>query len=71
MTEGFAKPYQGALTPLFAAAHPRVSEERDKYAAAYLVPFGEIQELRGNAKLPGLGKELWRISEELVSPYRI
>lgn len=66
----FGKPHQGALTPLFAAAHPAITSERDKYAGAYIVPLGDVPDLRGNARREGLGGDLWRISEEVVGPYR-
>lgn len=60
-------PLQGAYTPLFAAADPIVWREKDKYAAAYVVPFGGIGEVSENGKNAELAKELWETSEKVLS----
>jgi NAD(P)-dependent dehydrogenase (short-subunit alcohol dehydrogenase family) len=60
---------EGAMTPLFAAAHPKVHAERQKYAGAYLVPFGVVSETHENATRVQLQEDLWKISEEVCSPY--
>lgn len=63
-------PAEGALAPLFAAAHPRILERRQEYAGAYLVPYGELFEKNDNMKNIELAKDLWKLSEEVVGPYR-
>ena len=62
-------PLQGAITSLFAATAPEVQQNKNKYAGAYLMPFGvsspddESQE----AKDPALAKELWATTEKIVA----
>lgn len=63
-------PADGALAPLFAAAHPRVAEHREAYAGAFLVPYGEIFEKTGNMQDAVLAKDLWKISDEVVREFR-
>lgn len=57
---------EGSLTALFAATDPIIREEKEKYGAAYLIPFGVIEEQAGPAKDEDLAKELWESSERVV-----
>ncbi|KAL2816074.1 hypothetical protein BJX63DRAFT_388202 [Aspergillus granulosus] len=59
-------PEEGALTPLFAAAHPTVWEDRQRYAGAYLMPFADIEDESDNAKNPQLAQALWEITEQAI-----
>ncbi|KAF7976740.1 hypothetical protein HWV62_5714 [Athelia sp. TMB] len=56
----------GALTPLFGAAHPVVWKERSAYGGAYLMPFGVIEEPSEDAQNADLAKELWATSEQVI-----
>ena len=56
----------GALTPLFGAAHPVVWKERSTYGGAYLMPFGVIEEPSEDAQNADLAKELWATSEQVI-----
>lgn len=57
---------EGALTPLFGAAHPVVWKERSAYGGAYLMPFGVIEEPSEDAQNADLAKELWATSEQVI-----
>ncbi|KAH8668725.1 hypothetical protein BX600DRAFT_460587 [Xylariales sp. PMI_506] len=59
-------PLEGALTPLFAAAHPEPAAEPQKYAGAYLMPFGGLKEPSDLAKNAVLAQQLWATSQELL-----
>jgi hypothetical protein len=63
-------PHNGALTPLYAAAHSRVWDQKKEYAGAFLIPNGRIGQLNENATREDLAEDLWGISEEIVGPYR-
>lgn len=63
-------PQDGSLAPVFAAAHPLVSEHPELYAGAFLIPFRQIYEQNENMTSTELAENLWRISEEVVKPYR-
>jgi len=54
------------LTPLFAAAHPSVWKERQKYAGAYLMPYAKIEEVSDNGKNIRLAQDLWKITEDAI-----
>lgn len=56
----------GALTPLFGAAHPIVWKERSAYGGAYLIPFGVIEKSSEDAQNADLPKELWATSEQVI-----
>ncbi|QMW43136.1 hypothetical protein G4B11_006506 [Aspergillus flavus] len=56
----------GALTPLFAAAHPLPFIERGKYGGAYLVPFGDIGKISEDGDSEQLAKDLWDTSERVL-----
>ncbi|KAI5897788.1 NAD(P)-binding protein [Schizophyllum commune H4-8] len=61
------KPLDGATTPLFAAAAPEVWAEREKYAGAYVVPFGQIAPGSELARDEALASKLWDLSERVVN----
>ncbi|KAL1708298.1 hypothetical protein EV121DRAFT_277271 [Schizophyllum commune] len=61
------KPLDGATTPLFAAAAPEVWAEKEKYAGAYVVPFGQIAPGSELARDEALAKKLWALSERVVN----
>lgn len=60
-------PEDGALTSIFAAAHPSVWAEKEKYGGGYLMPFGQLHDVSENAKNLQLAADLWKASEEAVS----
>jgi hypothetical protein len=66
MLEGLATPAEAALTPLFAATHPIVWKEKEKYGGAYLVPFDVLQNPSEAARNEMLARELWEVSERVV-----
>ncbi|KAJ3845751.1 hypothetical protein EV368DRAFT_90161 [Lentinula lateritia] len=62
-------PLQGALAPLFVAAAEEVWEERSKWAAAYVMPYGvpsPVDESEA-AKDSKLAKELWETTENVLT----
>jgi NAD(P)-dependent dehydrogenase (short-subunit alcohol dehydrogenase family) len=59
-------PSDGALTPLFAAAHPEPAQDRAKYAGAFLLPFGGWREASEQARDPKLAAQLWEASVALL-----
>jgi len=67
LLEGAMTPEQGALTPLFAATKPEIWTEKDKYAGAYLMPYGVIQPVSETAQDPELAKQLWSTSELVIN----
>ncbi|KAF4334106.1 light induced alcohol dehydrogenase Bli-4 [Fusarium beomiforme] len=60
-------PFEGAITPLFAAAHPEPAQQRDQYAGAFIMPFGGLKETTDDANNVELAKQLWSTSEKVVS----
>ena len=56
----------GALTPLFAAAHPLPFIERERYEGAYLVPFGGIGDTSQDGENERLAKDMWGTSERVL-----
>ncbi|KAF5623087.1 light induced alcohol dehydrogenase Bli-4 [Fusarium sp. NRRL 52700] len=58
-------PFEGALTPLFAAAHPEPAQQRDKYAGSFITPFGALKEPTQDANNVELAKQLWTTSEKV------
>ncbi|KZT55552.1 NAD(P)-binding protein [Calocera cornea HHB12733] len=60
-------PFQGAITPLFAAAAPVVKGEAAKWKAQYLVPFGTIEVPSKNALDAAAATNLWELSERTVA----
>ncbi|KAI3319427.1 short-chain dehydrogenase [Xylariaceae sp. AK1471] len=68
-SELFAKslsPFDGALAPLFAAAHPEPAKDRAKYAGAFLLPYGGWKQASEQARDPKLAAQLWEASEALL-----
>ncbi|KAJ7595372.1 short-chain dehydrogenase [Mycena floridula] len=59
-------PFEGALTPLFAAADPVIWEQRDQYGGTYLVALRTIGEPSENAQSAELARELWKASEVVL-----
>lgn len=59
-------PLDGALTTIFAAAHPEVWEKRDLYGGAYVEPYGRIEQASEDARDPVLAENLWRSSEDVL-----
>ncbi|KAJ7599508.1 NAD-P-binding protein [Mycena floridula] len=59
-------PLDGALTALFAATDPIVWKERDRYAGAYLTPYGVISTPSEPAQNVELAAELWKTSEAVI-----
>src|SRR5262249_45038353 len=47
----FAPPEVGCYNQLFAAASPKVTEEREKYNGKYMVPVGKIEQMGANVTL--------------------
>ncbi|KAF5611693.1 light induced alcohol dehydrogenase Bli-4 [Fusarium subglutinans] len=58
-------PFEGAITPLFAAAHPEPAQHRDKYAGSFIMPFGGLKEPTEDANNAELAKQLWTTSEQV------
>jgi len=59
-------PFEGAITPLWAAAHPEPTEDRTKYAGAFVYPWGGLKEPTVQAQNAELAKELWETSEKVL-----
>ncbi|KAJ3913584.1 hypothetical protein F5877DRAFT_52061, partial [Lentinula edodes] len=59
----------GALAPLFVAAAEEVWEERSKWAAAYIMPYGvpSPEDESEAAKDSKLAKELWETTEDVLT----
>jgi hypothetical protein len=57
---------EGALTPIFAAAHPSIWTEKQRYGGAYLMPFGAVEDVSENGKNMKLAEDLWKVSEEAI-----
>ncbi|KAI0360523.1 NAD-P-binding protein [Trametes cingulata] len=66
----FLTPTEGAYASVFAAASPRVKEERDKYKGAYLVPPGKIETPPApQAENKELAEELWATTEAVLKSF--
>ncbi|KAI7977160.1 hypothetical protein EIK77_005365 [Talaromyces pinophilus] len=59
-------PLGGALTTIFAAAHPEVWEKRDLYGGAYVEPYGRVEQASEDARDPVLAANLWKASEDVL-----
>lgn len=59
-------PLGGALTTIFAAAHPEVWEKRDLYGGAYVEPYGRVEQASEDARDPVLAANLWKASEDIL-----
>ncbi|KAH7166806.1 short-chain dehydrogenase [Fusarium sp. MPI-SDFR-AT-0072] len=60
-------PFEGAITPFFAAAHPEPAQQRDEYAGSFIMPFGGLKAPTEDANNAELAKHLWTTSEKVVS----
>ena len=63
----FVRPDVGAHTSVFAAASSVVTQNRERYKGAYLVPVGTIQKLNEQASSEELAKELWATIETFLA----
>jgi len=59
-------PLDGALTTIFAAAHPEVWERKDLYGGAYVEPYGRVVQASEDARDPVLAANLWKFSEAVL-----
>jgi NAD(P)-dependent dehydrogenase (short-subunit alcohol dehydrogenase family) len=59
-------PLDGAMTPLFAAAHPEPREHVEKFKGAFLLPWGGIKEVSELARDENVAKELWEACDEVL-----
>ncbi|EJD47721.1 NAD(P)-binding protein [Auricularia subglabra TFB-10046 SS5] len=59
-------PAQGAYTALFAATSPLVRRDEQKFGGAYLVPFGRLETIVGNATDDRIAERFWDASEKIV-----
>lgn len=62
----FISPEQGAITQLYAATSPEVTEKNLK--GKYLVPYGKVETptALGQDESGKLAKEFWTLCESLV-----
>jgi hypothetical protein len=62
-------PLEGSVTSLFAATAPEIQQDKNKYAGAYLMPFGvpSPEDETQDAKNPTLATELWETTEKIVA----
>ncbi len=65
----FISPFDGGYTPAWAAASRAVAEDRRKYAGAYLVPFGVIEEASEDARREDLAKDLLATTDAVLKQY--
>jgi len=65
MLDNSLSPLDGAMTSLFAATHPEVWKEKERFKWAYLMPFGVVESSE-DARDVGLAEELWGTSESVV-----
>ncbi|KAK0451663.1 NAD-P-binding protein [Armillaria borealis] len=65
----FISPFDGGYTPAWAAASRAIAEDRRKYAGAYLVPFGVIEEASEDARREDLAKDLLATTDAVLKQY--
>lgn len=65
----FISPHDGAYTPAWAAAARAVAEEHEKYAGAYVVPYGKLEEASAHAQDGALARELWDTTERVLGDF--
>ena len=58
--------YEGALTPVWAAAHLELREKEGEYKGAFVVPYGVRREVGGLACDTTEAKALWETSEKIL-----
>ncbi|KAL7941859.1 short-chain dehydrogenase [Trichoderma barbatum] len=63
---GILTPFEGAITPVFAAAHSEPARDFTKFAGRFLMPFGGLKEPTDAAQDPELAKQLWNTSELIL-----
>lgn len=60
-------PTQGSYTTLFAGTSPKIKADAERFKGAYIVPFGRVEKGGSMSRdVAGLGKDLWKCSEELM-----
>lgn len=59
-------PAQGAYTALFAATSPQVRKDEQKFGGAYLVPYGKLETIVGDATDDTIAERFWDASEKIV-----
>ena len=67
ITLTFRTPENAAGTVLIAAASPVVRSERETYDAGYLMPIGKIGKVSKTASNEDLQKDLWSLTEQILS----
>lgn len=65
----FISSLEGGYTPAWAAAAREVHDNRERYKAKYLVPYGKIEEASQDARSEELAAELWQTTESALSDY--
>jgi hypothetical protein len=56
----------GGYTPAWAAASREVSDKRDLFKGAYVVPYGIVEEASKDAMREDLAKDLWHMTERML-----
>lgn len=59
-------PYEGALTPLWCAAHPEVRRRESEFRGKYVMPFGGLKETTELAASEEEARTLWETSERVL-----
>jgi len=59
-------PADGAITPLFAAAHPEPRESFDTWKGGFVMPYGGLKEPSEMAKDERNARQLWETSEKVL-----
>ncbi|KAF5369612.1 hypothetical protein D9757_010449 [Collybiopsis confluens] len=69
MLDGTITPFQGAITPLYAATAPEVWAEKAKYGGGYIMPYSVLapDEESALAKDPAIVEECWNTSEKVIN----
>lgn len=65
----FISSLEGGYTPAWAAAAREVHDNRERYKAKYLVPYGKVEEASQDARSEELATELWQTTESVLSDY--
>ena len=63
----YRTPEDAAGTVLIAAASPVVRSERETYDASYLMPIGKIGKISKTASDEDLQRDLWSLTEQILS----
>ncbi|KAH7114204.1 NAD-P-binding protein [Dendryphion nanum] len=61
-------PFEGAITPLFAAAHPEPRENEKTFRGKFLLPWGGVKEVEkwNGDEAEKKARELWALSEKIL-----